>query len=46
MATLAKAIESQPGARLSGMRRIGLREKAAREGLTFPKLLLEQIAAV
>ncbi len=46
MAALAKAIESQPGARLSGMRRIGLREKAAKDGLLFPKLLLEQIAAV
>lgn len=46
MATLAQAIEGQPGARLSGIRRIGLREKAAKDGLLFPKLLLEQIAAV
>jgi (2R)-3-sulfolactate dehydrogenase (NADP+) len=46
MATLAKAIESQPGARLSGMRRIALRERAAKEGIIFPGLLLEQIAAV
>jgi (2R)-3-sulfolactate dehydrogenase (NADP+) len=46
MATLVHAIESQPGARLSGMRRIVLREKATREGVTFPALLLEQIKAV
>lgn len=46
MATLAKAIESQNGARLSGMRRIALREKAAKEGIVFPGLLLEQIEAV
>jgi (2R)-3-sulfolactate dehydrogenase (NADP+) len=46
MATLAKAIESQSGARLSGMRRIGLRTKAAKTGITFPGLLLSQIAAV
>jgi (2R)-3-sulfolactate dehydrogenase (NADP+) len=46
MAALAKAIESQPGARLAGQRRIALREKAARDGLVFPGLLLEQIAAV
>jgi (2R)-3-sulfolactate dehydrogenase (NADP+) len=46
MAALAKAIESQPGARLSGMRRMALRDKAAAEGLVFPGLLLEQITAV
>jgi (2R)-3-sulfolactate dehydrogenase (NADP+) len=46
MAALAKAIESQPGARLSGMRRMALRDKAAAEGLVFPGLLLEQISAV
>jgi LDH2 family malate/lactate/ureidoglycolate dehydrogenase len=46
MATLAKAIESQPGARLSGMRRMALRKKAALEGLLFPAALLQQISAV
>jgi (2R)-3-sulfolactate dehydrogenase (NADP+) len=46
MATLARAIESQNGARLSGMRRIALREKAARDGITIPGLLLSQIKAV
>lgn len=45
MAALAKAIESQPGARLSGMRRMALREKAAKEGILVPGLLREQIAA-
>jgi (2R)-3-sulfolactate dehydrogenase (NADP+) len=45
MAALAKAIESQNGARLSGMRRIALREKAARDGLVLPGLLRQQIAA-
>jgi (2R)-3-sulfolactate dehydrogenase (NADP+) len=43
MATLAGAIESQAGARLSGMRRIGLRAQAAETGITFPGLLLDQI---
>ncbi len=46
MATLAKAIEDQPGARLSGMRRMALRGKAAKTGLVIPGLLLEQIKAV
>ncbi len=46
MATLAKAIESQPGARLSGMRRMVLREKAAASGIVIPGLLLQQINAV
>jgi (2R)-3-sulfolactate dehydrogenase (NADP+) len=46
MTTLASAIERQPGARLSGMRRLGLREKAAREGIVVPGLLRQQIAAV
>ncbi|MGL5116259.1 MAG: Ldh family oxidoreductase, partial [Beijerinckiaceae bacterium] len=45
MAALAQTIESQPGARLSGMRRIGLRDKAAREGLHLTAQLQEQIAA-
>jgi len=46
MAALAAAIESQPGARLSGMRRLAAREKAAKDGILFQALLLEQIAAV
>jgi (2R)-3-sulfolactate dehydrogenase (NADP+) len=46
MATLAKAIESQPGARLSGMRRMDLRAKAAANGIVIPGLLLQQINAV
>jgi (2R)-3-sulfolactate dehydrogenase (NADP+) len=45
MAALAKAIESQPGARLSGSRRMGLRARAAAEGLVLPGLLRQQIAA-
>jgi (2R)-3-sulfolactate dehydrogenase (NADP+) len=44
MATLAEAIERQPGARLSGSRRIGLREKAAAGGIVVPGLLRTQIA--
>ncbi len=46
MATLAQAIESQPGARLSGMRRMDLRAKAAASGIVIPGLLLQQINAV
>jgi (2R)-3-sulfolactate dehydrogenase (NADP+) len=46
MAALAKAIESQQGARLSGMRRLALREKAARDGIKIPGQLRAQIAAV
>jgi (2R)-3-sulfolactate dehydrogenase (NADP+) len=36
MQVLAQAIESQEGARLPGMRRLALREKAQRDGLTLP----------
>jgi (2R)-3-sulfolactate dehydrogenase (NADP+) len=36
MQVLAQAIESQEGARLPGMRRLALREKAEREGLSVP----------
>jgi (2R)-3-sulfolactate dehydrogenase (NADP+) len=46
MATMASAIEGQAGARLSGSRRIALRQKAAETGIVFPGLLLEQIKAV
>lgn len=45
MATLAVAIESQPGARLSGVRRLDLRAAAARDGLGVPAQLDAQIAA-
>ncbi len=45
MASLARAIESQNGARISGMRRMALREKAARDGIVVPGLLRQQIAA-
>jgi len=46
MATMAKAIESQSGARLSGSRRMALRQKASEAGIVFSGLLLEQIKAV
>ncbi|MEA2758153.1 MAG: (2R)-3-sulfolactate dehydrogenase [Methylobacteriaceae bacterium] len=36
MQMLAQGIESQEGARLPGMRRLALREKAQREGLSVP----------
>jgi (2R)-3-sulfolactate dehydrogenase (NADP+) len=36
MQVLAQAIESQEGARLPGTRRLALREKAQRDGLTLP----------
>jgi (2R)-3-sulfolactate dehydrogenase (NADP+) len=45
MAALAKAIESQNGARLSGMRRMALRAQAARDGLAITGLLRGQIDA-
>lgn len=40
MATLTGAIESQPGARLSGMRRLELRARAERDGLAIPAELI------
>ena len=40
MTTLADAIESQPGTRLSGMRRLELRAKAERDGLAIPADLI------
>jgi (2R)-3-sulfolactate dehydrogenase (NADP+) len=46
MGAMAAAIEAQAGARLSGMRRLKLREKAAKDGLVIPELLQKQIAAV
>lgn len=44
--TLIAAIEKQPGARLPGQRRLELRERAAREGVTIPRTLYEQIVAL
>ncbi len=43
---LAASIEAQPGARLPGMRRLALREKAATDGLTITDKLLADIEAV
>jgi (2R)-3-sulfolactate dehydrogenase (NADP+) len=40
---LAMAIEAQSGARLPGMRRLKLREKAKAEGLTISEALMEEI---
>jgi (2R)-3-sulfolactate dehydrogenase (NADP+) len=45
MTTMAAAIEAQAGARLSGMRRLKLREAARANGILLPKLLQEQVAA-
>lgn len=45
-AVLASAIESQPGARLPGSRRLEAREKAARDGLLVGDALVAEIAAV
>jgi (2R)-3-sulfolactate dehydrogenase (NADP+) len=46
MAALAKAIEDQPGARLSGQRRLALRARAAAEGIVIPAALQAEIAAL
>lgn len=43
LAALIAALEAQPGARLPGSRRLALRAKAAREGLTVPSVLLAEI---
>jgi (2R)-3-sulfolactate dehydrogenase (NADP+) len=43
---LAAAIEDQPGARLPGSRRIALRDKAARSGLTISDTLVQDIRAL
>jgi (2R)-3-sulfolactate dehydrogenase (NADP+) len=43
---LAEQIRSQPGARLPGSRRIPLREKAAREGITLATALIADIEAI
>jgi (2R)-3-sulfolactate dehydrogenase (NADP+) len=44
--TLAQSIEAQPGARLPGMRRLKLREKAKAEGLIVPDALMKEIEAI
>jgi (2R)-3-sulfolactate dehydrogenase (NADP+) len=43
-ARLADAVESQPGARLPGTRRLSARRKAAEVGLTTPDQLLQNIS--
>jgi (2R)-3-sulfolactate dehydrogenase (NADP+) len=43
MGTLAEAIAGVPGARLPGSRRLALREKARREGITVDAALLAQV---
>jgi (2R)-3-sulfolactate dehydrogenase (NADP+) len=45
-ARLAAAIEDQPGARLPGARRIALRERAAKEGLTITDQMLQDIRSL
>ncbi len=43
---LAQSIEAQKGARLPGMRRLKLREKAKAEGLIVPDALMKEIEAI
>lgn len=45
-AALAAAIEAQPGTRLPGSRRLALREKAAKHGVTVADALIAEIAAL
>lgn len=45
-AALAASIESQSGARLPGARRLALREKAGRDGITISDTLLAEIEAI
>jgi len=45
-ARLAAAIEAQPGARLPGARRLGLREKATREGIAIADPVIADIEAL
>ena len=42
-ARLAAAIEEQPGTRLPGARRLALREKAAKSGLSVPEQVVNEI---
>ena len=44
--TLIAAIEEQPGTRLPGARRLTLRERAQKKGVTIPGALYEQIVAL
>ena len=46
IATLAAIYEDTPGARLPGTRRLGAREKAAREGLVVKSALAAQIREI
>jgi (2R)-3-sulfolactate dehydrogenase (NADP+) len=46
MTRLAAAIESQPGARLPGQRRLAARAQAAADGITIPPALLEAFGPV
>ena len=43
---LLAAIEEQPGTRLPGQRRFGLREQAERDGITIPRGLYEQLVSM
>jgi (2R)-3-sulfolactate dehydrogenase (NADP+) len=43
---LAEAIETQPGARLPGARRLAAREKAQAEGLSVSDALMKEIEAL
>ncbi len=45
-AALAAAIESQPGARLPGTRRLAARKKAEHDGMTVSEVLLAEIKAI
>ena len=45
-AALAASIEAQEGARLPGVRRLALRQRAATEGLDLPEALLSEIRAL
>jgi (2R)-3-sulfolactate dehydrogenase (NADP+) len=43
MTTLLEAMTHEPGVRLPGSRRVELRERAAREGLTLPAALYDEL---
>ena len=43
---LLAAIEEQPGTRLPGQRRFALREQAAREGVSIPRVLHERLVSL
>jgi (2R)-3-sulfolactate dehydrogenase (NADP+) len=46
LSDLLGAIETQPGARLPGLRRIAAREQAARDGVTIPDALHSQLQSL